>query len=104
MGVQIQQEKTSGIFAKIFGDIDFNRYVIMAHTLVIQSCAGSVAVYFIMQLHSGLGTALLSIMAAITMGANSVAIAQGPMKLVIQMCVTTVVAAMLSILYVVFIA
>lgn len=101
MGTLIQQEKSKGFISKLFGDIEFNRYVIMAHTLVIQSCAGSVAVYYIMHLDGATSTGLLSVMAAITMAANSIAIAQGSMKLVIRMCLLTVVFALLSILYVI---
>ena len=97
-----QNKKSFNLYQKVFGDIEFNRYVIMAHTLVIQSCAGSVAVYYIMHLDDVISTVLLSLMAAITMGANAVAIAQGPMKTVIGMCLLTVITSILVIIYGVF--
>lgn len=103
MGTSIQKTESKSLFNLIFGDIEFNRYVIMAHTLVIQSCAGSVAVYYIMHLEGTLSTVLLSLIAAITMGANAVAIAQGPMKAVVGMCLLTVVSSLLVVLYALFV-
>lgn len=100
MGTIVEKNNSNGLLSKIFGDIEFNRYVLMAHTLVIQSCAGSVAVYYIMHLKGTSGTILLCLMTAITMGANAIAIAQGPMKLVLKMCLLTILFALLSILYI----
>lgn len=100
----LKKNNSKGLLSNIFGDIEFNRYVLMAHTLVIQSCAGSVAVYYIMHLKGTAGTVLLCLVAAVTMGANAVAIAQAPMKLVLRMCALTLIFAFLSIIYVLLIA
>lgn len=104
METHSEKNNSTGLLQRIFGDIEFNRYVLMAHTLVIQSCAGSVAVYYIMQLKGNMSTLLLCLIAAITMGANAVAIAQAPMKLVLRMCILTLISAFSSIIYVLLIA
>ena len=103
METTIQTTASKSLFSRILGDMEFNRYVIMAHTLVIQSCAGSVAVYFIMHLEGTVSTVMLSAIATITMAANSVAIAQGPMKAVVGMCLLTVVSSAFVVIYALFV-
>lgn len=62
---------------------EFNRFGIMAMTLIIQSCLGSVAVCYISSWDNTTGLVLLALVAAFTMGANAIAIVQAPMKWVI---------------------
>ena len=64
--------------------VEQNRFGLLPILITAQSCLGSVAVCYICGLEdTPLQTTLLLLVAAVTMGANGVAIAQAPMKWVV---------------------
>lgn len=64
--------------------VEQKRFGLLPVLLTAQSCLGSVAVCYICGLEeTPLQTTLLILVAAVTMGANGIAIAQAPMKWVV---------------------
>ena len=79
--------------------VEHNRFGLLPILLTIQSCLGSVAVCYISGLEEQSQVILLSIVAAVTMGANGAAIAQAPMKWVVFgfiLCVITSTIALIT--------
>lgn len=87
---------------KFIEQAEFNRFGIMAMTLIIQSCLGSIAVCYISSWDSAAGLVLLGLVAAFTMGANAIAIVQAPMKWVIwsfaSSCFVSIIVTLIGLL------
>jgi len=78
---------------------EFNRFGIMTFAIMVQSCLGSVAAYFIFQLGYDENLIPLSI-AAFSVGlANAFAIGQAPMKWVFRTFVSSLIISVLLIVY-----
>ncbi len=82
--------------AKI-GNIEFNRYGITSAILILQSCIGSIAIFFVMQLPDALNIIPLIFVAVTTMGANAISIAQAPMKWVINSFAVSIIVSIAAL-------
>jgi len=84
--------------------VEQKRFGLLPILLTAQSCLGSVAVCYISQLEEdSLQTLLLILVAAVTMGANGVAIAQAPMKWVVFGALLCAVISTLALVVALFI-
>lgn len=81
--------------------VEHNRFGLLPILITAQSCLGSVAVCYISDLAETPQLILLSLVAAVTMGANGAAIAQASMKWVVFgfiLCVITSTSALVAAL------
>ena len=81
--------------------VEHNRFGLLPILLTIQSCLGSIAVCYISELEELPQIILLSLVAAVTMGANGAAIAQAPMKWVVLgliLCIITSTSGLIDAL------
>lgn len=94
--IMTRSESALGKFAFVN---EFNRFGIMTFAIMVQSCLGSVAAYFIFQLGYDESFIPLSI-AAFSVGlANAFAIGQAPMKWVFRTSFASMIISVLLIVY-----
>ena len=76
-----------------------SRFAILPMTLTVQSCAGSVAVRYLLELEPDVHLLPLAIVAATTMGANAAGIAQMSMKWIIGGFAVSLAASLFATLF-----
>ena len=84
----------------IWNKLEYNRFAVMTMVLLVQSCVGSVGVFYIQKLDalalvSGVP---LAIMAVVNIVANAVTIAQVSIKLVVYSFMATVITSIVMVI------
>ena len=92
-------ELTNNWFDKQAQSFEVNRFGAMALMMTAQSCWGSIAAMYALQVDNII---LLAICAAVTMASNSALIAQSPVKWCLGIFYTSVIANLVILLLTIF--
>ncbi len=83
---------------KVWDELEFNRFGFMCVSITSQSCLGGIAVCFLLQLEKPLSFVFLTLVTIVSMLSNSMAIAQLPIKWVVNMFITAVVVTLITLI------
>ena len=80
-------------------EMEEKRFGVLPLSITAQSCIGSVAVGFLLQLEKDQMLIPLIVVACVNMTANAITIAQTSMRSILYMCVGTFVVSIAAVLY-----